>query len=182
MRFFDGGAAPATELSRGKKKGRIEMRPKFREEKPEGLAVHSGGSGAAPHEQVRPEFVNKWLTPTLFLKAPLRRVSPGPQARYDREIALWGSAGGSDLGDEIEIVVDRADQAAGDLALVAGLLQEPLLFAVRETAELDQRRGNVRRLEHRETRRTVAVIEQPHIVPELGHELAGEADRHVVGL
>jgi hypothetical protein len=36
---------------RPKKKGRTEARPKFREEKPEGLAMRSGGTGS--HRTIR---------------------------------------------------------------------------------------------------------------------------------
>jgi hypothetical protein len=49
--------------------------------------VHSGGSGAAPHDQVRPEFVNKWLTPTLFLEASPRRVSRAQKPDMTGKIA-----------------------------------------------------------------------------------------------
>ena len=38
------------------------MRPKFREEKPEGLAMRTGGPGLAPQEKNRAEFLNKQLT------------------------------------------------------------------------------------------------------------------------
>jgi hypothetical protein len=51
---------------RRKKKGRTEVRPKFREEKPEGLAMGSGRSGVAPQDEFSPENVNKWLTSSLF--------------------------------------------------------------------------------------------------------------------
>jgi hypothetical protein len=50
----------------GKKKGRTEVRPKFREEKPEGLAMLSGRPGVAPHDEFRAENVNKWLTSRFF--------------------------------------------------------------------------------------------------------------------
>jgi hypothetical protein len=54
-----------------KKKGRTEVRPKFREEKPEGLAMRTGRSGLASRHESKAEFLNKWLTPEIFSGAAI---------------------------------------------------------------------------------------------------------------
>jgi hypothetical protein len=51
-----------------KKLGRIEVRPKFREEKPEGLAGRCRRvSGPGPHDLYKGVIINKWLMATYFL-------------------------------------------------------------------------------------------------------------------
>src|SRR6185437_4795023 len=81
-----------------------------------------------------------------------------------------------------EVVVDGADQALGQLLLVSTVAELPFLRRVRETAEFDQRRRNVRRLEHNEPRRTVRVVEQRHLAAEFRHQYLGKTLRHVVSL
>jgi hypothetical protein len=53
-------ASPGTLPARGagpeKKKGRTEMRPKFREEKPEGLAMRTGGPASHRTKRIGPSF------------------------------------------------------------------------------------------------------------------------------
>jgi hypothetical protein len=51
-----------------KKKGRTEVRPKFREEKPEGLAIR-GPKDLHRESDSKARFVKKWLMATLFLRA-----------------------------------------------------------------------------------------------------------------
>ena len=49
-----------------------------------------------------------------------------------------------------EIRLDRTHEAAGELLLKSPLLQEPLLGSIRQTAEFDERRGNVESRQHGE--------------------------------
>jgi len=50
---------------RRKKKGRTEVRPKFREEKPEGLAIR-GPKDLHREGDSKARFVKKWLMAILF--------------------------------------------------------------------------------------------------------------------
>src|SRR5579883_2272715 len=109
-------------------------------------------------------------------------AASAPKATRHRCWAAKGFDGPSGPGDEVEVIVDRTDQAGRELALVGSLLEQPVLLLVGETAEFHQGRGDIWCLEHDETGGTVAVVEQLHLMAEFAHELARQAERQVVGL
>ena len=83
---------------------------------------------------------------------------------------------------DAEIRLDRAHQAPGQFQLVGVLPQQAFFLRVRQTAELDEGRGDIRCGQHCEIGRALRMVEKRNLARELVDDFACEHNRQIAGL